>query len=183
MQTADKAAPITSKSVFLIAKFIEEAAKSSIPQTSGTPQNPRRPWWNEECRNACKEQNKAWGNLRRYPTLHNLIAFKHAKAVGMRIRREAKTNSWRAFFKGHKTTLPLVSTTGNTLEDQANTLAKHFELISSSLHYTDGFMKYKTSAERKSIRDIKKSSQDSYNCPFSIHELKVALATSSVTSQ
>lgn len=129
-----------------------------------------------------------------YPTADNLVAFKHAKAMGKRVRLQAKNNSWRSFvtsinftdtrkewnrirkLNGQMTyNLSLVNSTGDTLEDQANALAKHFEHVSSSSHYTSTFIQYKKSAERKSIRN-QKETNNSYNCPFSLHELMAALA-------
>ncbi|GFV51578.1 hypothetical protein TNCV_3082411, partial [Trichonephila clavipes] len=37
-----------------------------------------------------KEQRRAWGIFRRYPTTDNLIAFKRAKALARRIRRQCQ---------------------------------------------------------------------------------------------
>ncbi|GFU09379.1 uncharacterized protein TNCV_143611 [Trichonephila clavipes] len=37
-----------------------------------------------------KEQRRAWGIFRRYPTSDNLIAFKRAKALARRIRRQCQ---------------------------------------------------------------------------------------------
>lgn len=51
----------------IFTTHIFDAARSSVSHTSGNLQNPRRPWWTGECRNARKAQPKAWGNLREYP--------------------------------------------------------------------------------------------------------------------
>lgn len=180
----------------LITAHILDAAEKSIPLASSASCNPRRPWWNEDCRRARQAQNKAWGVLRRYPTSDNLISFKRAKAFGKRVRREAKRDSWRTFLtsinsytdthkvwtrirklKGQQThSLPLVSTTGDTLEDQANTLAQHFQHVSSSAHYTNTFMKHKTSVGKKPLHD-KEKSNSSYNSEFTLYELRAALST------
>lgn len=179
----------------IITAHIIGAAHSAIPQTSGRNNKPR-PWWNEECKVARKQQNKAWAALRRYPTTENLVAFKRAKAKGRRIRREAKTNSWKTFLssinsytdtkkvwkrisalQGRQTsTIPLVSTTGDTLEDQANALGQHFESVSSSAHYTAQFLQHKLLMERQPLRK-KKADRMGYNCPFTKHEFAVALST------
>lgn len=184
----------------IITAHIIEAAHSSIPQTSGRNNNKRRPWWNEACKLARKEQNKAWAALRRYPTTENLIAFKRAKAKGRRIRREAKTDSWKTFLssinsytdtykvwkrisalQGRNTnTLPLVSTAGDTLEDQANALGQHFESVSSSAHHTAQFLEHKKVMERQPLR--RKKDRMGYNCPFTKHEFAVALSTCRKTS-
>ena len=130
------------------------------------------------------------------PHIEKPHLFKRAKAFGKRVRREAKRDSWRTFItsinsytdtrkvwtrirklKGQQThSLPLVSTTGDTLEDQADTLAQHFQHVSSSAHYTNSFLKHKASCEKKSLHDNNKS-QTSYNSLFSLHELRAALST------
>lgn len=180
----------------LVTAHILDAGEKSMPRASGATRNPRRPWWNDDCRRAREAQNKAWGILRRYPTSDNLICFKRAKALGKLVRREAKRESWRAFLisinsytdahkvwtrirklKGQQThSLPLVSTTGDILEDQADALAQHFEHVSSSAHYTNTFMQHKTSAEKNSLRDKNKSTT-SYNSEFSFFGLRAALNT------
>ncbi|GFS93557.1 putative RNA-directed DNA polymerase from transposon X-element [Trichonephila clavipes] len=41
-----------------------------------------------------KEQRRAWGIFKRYPTTDNLIAFTRAKALARRIRRQCQRESW-----------------------------------------------------------------------------------------
>lgn len=179
-----------------LTTHIIEAALKSIPQTSSSRVAKPKPWWNDDCRQARKEQNKAWGVLRRCPTTENLVLFKRAKANGRRIRRIAKKESWNRFvssitsytdtrkvwrrikaLRGSNTlTYPLVSTSGDTLQDQANALGKHFEYVSSSAHYSNNFLRHKNAEERKIVRD-KRQSEVGYNCPFTMQELKVALTT------
>lgn len=180
----------------LITLHIIDAAEKSIPQTSGKSQNKQRPWWNAECKNARKNQNKAWSKFRRYPTSDNLINFKQAKANGRRIRRESKRESWHSFLSSinsytdtHKVygrlrvlqgrsahPVPLISTAGDTLEHQADAIGQHFEHIFSSTHYTDSFMRHKLAEERKPLRD-KRPSTGGYNSPLTMEELKAALRT------
>lgn len=45
----------------------------------------------------------------------------------------------------NKNTLPLISTAGDTLEDEVNAVSKHFERISSSGHYSTEFFHHKIS--------------------------------------
>ncbi|GFV28369.1 uncharacterized protein TNCV_422571 [Trichonephila clavipes] len=60
---------------------IRNAADAAIPRTSNSPRKLCKPWWNASCQQAKKEQRRAWGIFRRYPTTDNLIAFKRAKAL------------------------------------------------------------------------------------------------------
>lgn len=134
--------------------FSDNAAMKCIPQTSGLPGRRRVPWWNTECRNARKQQNKAWRLLRDSPTAENLESFKKMKSQGRRTRRQARRESWHKFLSGvtsytqetkvwnmaskvagrHASSLPLADTQGDTLEDQGNSLGAHFEEVSSSSH-------------------------------------------------
>lgn len=126
----------------------------------------------------------------------NLIAFKRAKAKGRHIRRAAKTDSWKTFLpsinsyadthkvwkrisaiQGRNTnTLPLVSSAGDTLEDQANALGEHFEGVSSSAHHTTQFLQHKNIIERQPLRK-RKAERKGYNSPLTQHKLVLALAT------
>lgn len=81
----------------LITAHILDCAQKSIPETTPKTLPRPRPWWNEECKRARSEQNKAWALLRRYPTADNLLKFKRAKAKGKRTRRLAKNESWTRF--------------------------------------------------------------------------------------
>ncbi|XP_035233969.1 uncharacterized protein LOC118205796 [Stegodyphus dumicola] len=83
-----------------ITDIIIQAATASIPLTSAKPPKYSKPWWNQECQKTLRQQRKAWGHFRRYPTLPNLIAFKKAKANTRKIRRESKRNSWISYVSG-----------------------------------------------------------------------------------
>lgn len=65
--------------------------------------------------------------------------------------------------------LPLLNSFCDTLEDKTKALDKHFEL-------------YQAALKQYKIRDKNKSSQDFYNGPFSLHELKIALATYKISA-
>lgn len=79
-----------------ITEYILNSANKCIPQSSANKNN-AKPWWNEDCENAKKCQNKAWSIFSRYPTVENLINFKSCKANGRRIRRIAKRESWTRY--------------------------------------------------------------------------------------
>lgn len=68
--------------------------EQSLPQTSSKKVNPK-PWWNEECKQARKEQNKAWRTFSKYPTTENLANFdvqKQIRHVGWEAKRASCTN-------------------------------------------------------------------------------------------
>ncbi|GFW57093.1 hypothetical protein TNCV_1116211 [Trichonephila clavipes] len=82
------------EAVFNVTEAIRNAADAAIPRTSNSPRKLCKPWWNASCQQAKKEQRRAWGIFRRYPTTDNLIAFKRAKALARRIRRQCQRESW-----------------------------------------------------------------------------------------
>ncbi|GFV22819.1 uncharacterized protein TNCV_306441 [Trichonephila clavipes] len=69
------------EAVLNVTEAIRNAADAAIPKTSNSPRKLCKPWWNASCQQAKKEQRRAWGIFRRYPTTDNLIAFKRAKSV------------------------------------------------------------------------------------------------------
>ncbi|GFT92376.1 putative RNA-directed DNA polymerase from transposon X-element [Trichonephila clavipes] len=76
------------------SRSYSKCCRSAIPKTSNSPRKLCKPWWNASCQQAKKEQRGAWGIFRRYPTTDNLIAFKRAKALARRIRRQCQRESW-----------------------------------------------------------------------------------------
>ncbi|GFX91013.1 putative RNA-directed DNA polymerase from transposon X-element [Trichonephila clavipes] len=80
--------------VLNVTEAIRNAADAAIPKTSNLTRKLCKPWWNSSCQQAKKEQRRAWGIFRRYPTTENLIAFKRAKALARRIRRQCQRESW-----------------------------------------------------------------------------------------
>ncbi|GIY86509.1 putative RNA-directed DNA polymerase from transposon X-element [Caerostris extrusa] len=83
-----------------ITHCILEAAAKSIPMTVGKLPKQNKPWWNQECSTAHKDQKRAWDRFRRYPTSENLLRFKHLKAVARRIRRQSQRASWQKYVGG-----------------------------------------------------------------------------------
>lgn len=73
------------------------AAEKAIPQSSNTVRKKLNCWWTPECTQAKKQQNKAWGILKRYPTYTNLINFKQTKARARYVRRQAEKSSWQKY--------------------------------------------------------------------------------------
>ena len=48
---------------------LHEIAKKCIPKSSANPKRPPKPWFNEECKEAITQRNKALRNFRNHPTL------------------------------------------------------------------------------------------------------------------
>ncbi|GFX08443.1 hypothetical protein TNCV_3269321 [Trichonephila clavipes] len=87
--------------VFNVTEAIRHAADAAIPKSSNFRRKLCKPWWNSACQQAKKEQRRRWGIFRRYPTTDNLIAFKRAKALARKIRRQSQRESWIQYVFNH----------------------------------------------------------------------------------
>lgn len=76
---------------------IIDAARLAIPQSTGVVRQNHKVWWTQDCKEAKKQQNKAWGIFRRYPTQENLLNFKKKRAQARYIRRNAEKASWQNY--------------------------------------------------------------------------------------
>ncbi|GFW03292.1 probable RNA-directed DNA polymerase from transposon X-element [Trichonephila clavipes] len=174
-------------------------------QTSNSPRKLCKPWWNASCQQAKKEQRRAWGIFRRYPTTDNLIAFKRAKALARRIRRQCQRESWIQYVSSitSSTTsqqlwrkvkaanglyrdfnIPILETSTALYSsplDVANLIGKTFASVSSSDSYSPAFQATKNRLERTPI-NFRCRQPLPYNCDFDMFELKRALSSAHNTS-
>ena len=88
----------TSK-IIRIEEFTEtllSIAESHIPKTSPKPRK-NKPWFNEDCKLAIKNKNKALRKFISHPSNENLKNFKIARAKSRRTIRESKRNSFKNY--------------------------------------------------------------------------------------
>ncbi|GFT04822.1 putative RNA-directed DNA polymerase from transposon X-element [Trichonephila clavipes] len=158
-----------NEAVCLVTSCILSAAHNAIPQPSSRLPRFSKPWWNEECQMAKKDQNKAWNRFRRYPTPDNMIAFNKARVRARKIHRQCKRESWIKYLSGKYSASPismLVSNgvSVNTIPDIANTLAETFAKTSGCDNYTPAFQALKRREERVKF-NVSSSNEESYNSP------------------
>ncbi|GFX80419.1 RNA-directed DNA polymerase from mobile element jockey [Trichonephila clavipes] len=193
------------EAVLNVTEAIRNAADAAIPRTSNSPRKLCKPWWNASCQPAKKEQRRAWGIFRRYPTTDNLIAFKRAKALPRRIRRQCQRESWIQYVSSitSSTTsqqlwrkvkaanglyrdfnIPILETSTALYSsplDVANLIGKTFASVSSSDSYSPAFQATKNRLERTPI-NFRCRQPLPYNCDFDMFELKRALSSAHNTS-
>ncbi|GFU21467.1 probable RNA-directed DNA polymerase from transposon X-element [Trichonephila clavipes] len=193
------------EAVFNVTEAIRNAADAAIPKTSNSPRKLCKPWWNASCQQAKKEQRRAWGIFRRYPTTDNLIAFKRAKALARRIRRQCQRESWiqyvssitssttsqqlwrkvkaaNGLYRDFNITILETSTAlYSSPLDVANLIGKTFASVSSSDSYSPAFQATKNRLERTPI-NFRCRQPLPYNCDFDMFELKRALSSAHNTS-
>ncbi|GFX81679.1 uncharacterized protein TNCV_4645171 [Trichonephila clavipes] len=80
--------------VLNVTEAVMNAADAAILKNLNFHRKLCKPWWNSACQQAKKEQRRKWGIFKRYPTTDNLIAFKRAKALARKIRRQSQRESW-----------------------------------------------------------------------------------------
>ncbi|GFU66291.1 RNase H domain-containing protein [Trichonephila clavipes] len=163
------------EAVFNITEAIRNAADAAIPRTSNSPRKLCKPCWNASCQKAKKEQRRAWGIFRRYPTTDNLIAFKRAKALARRIRRQCQRESWIQYVSSitssttsqqlwrkvkssewplSKFHIPILETSTALFSsplDMSNLIGNTFASVSSSDSYSPAFQATKNRLERTPI--------------------------------
>ncbi|GBL88620.1 putative RNA-directed DNA polymerase from transposon X-element [Araneus ventricosus] len=189
-----------------ITDCIITSADISIPKTSGNIPKPSKPWWNTECDTCQKALEKAWYNFRRYPTTHNLIKFKKARAKFRQIRRRSMNTTWcsyvnsitrqvsskivwdkvRKIFGCYSDTqnTSFLNYNGQVISDAkeiAKVIGQTLSEISGESSYPNDFIAFKKCEEQKSV-DFLPSYAEDYNSTFSYHELKNALIKSNPTS-
>ncbi|GFS93558.1 RNA-directed DNA polymerase from mobile element jockey [Trichonephila clavipes] len=161
-----------------VTNVLIDAADLSIPKSSSHSFQRYKPWWNADCQTAYKNQRKLWGTFRRYPTTENLIAFKRAKALARRIRRQCQRESWIKYVSSITSSSyqPTVME-----EDVANVIGKTFASVSSSDSYSPAFQATKNRLERTPI-NFRCRQPLLYNCDIDMFELKRALSSAHNTS-
>ncbi|GFT33193.1 probable RNA-directed DNA polymerase from transposon X-element [Trichonephila clavipes] len=188
-----------------VTNVLIDAADLSIPKSSSHSFQRYKPWWNADCQTAYKNQRKLWGTFRRYPTTENLIAFKRAKALARRIRRQCQRESWIKYVSSitSSTTsqqlwrkvkaanglyrdfsIPILETSTALYSsplDVANLIGKTFASVSSSDSYRPAFQATKNRLERTPI-NFRCRQPLPYNCDFDMFELKRALSSAHNTS-
>ncbi|GFU61293.1 putative RNA-directed DNA polymerase from transposon X-element [Trichonephila clavipes] len=191
--------------VLNVTESIRNAADSAIPKTLNFHRKLCIPWWNSACQQAKKEQRRKWGIFRRYSTTDNLIAFKRAKALARKIRRQSLRESWIQYVSSitssttsqqlwrkvkaanglyRDCTIPILETSTaiySSPVDVANLIGQTFASVSSSDSYSPAFQATKNRLERTPI-NFRCRQPLPYNCDFDMCELKRALSSAHNTS-
>ena len=182
-----------------------EIAEKTIPKSS-TSSKPRKPWFDDECKQAIKSRKKAEKSFRRTLTQSNLSSFRIFRAKARRTIKRKKRASWKQFVSSinHRTPMNKVWNMINRIKgransstvkhlnvnneivtdkaDIANTLAEQLAFNSSSEKFSDNFLKHERAAEKKKI-NFKSSNDEYYNRHFSEDQLKSSLSRAHDTAE
>ena len=187
------------------SNILLQIAEKTIPKSS-TSSKPRKPWFDEECKQAIKSRKKAEKSFRRTLTQSNLSSFRIYRAKARRTIKRKKRASWKQFVSSinHRTPMNKVwnminrikgRTSSSTVKhlninneivtdktDIANTLAEQLAFNSSSKKCSQNFLKHKRISEKKKI-NFKSSNEEYYNRDFSEDELKSSLSRAHDTAE
>ena len=181
--------------------FTEELidiATENIPQTSRFNKQCSKVWFDDECKAAKRERNKAERLNKRYPDLSNKIRVKKAQAETRRLFRAKKRKSFRGYVsslgnqvKTKKVWNMIRKMTGKNVpshlhhlkdpqgnlitdkEDISNLIGKTYEDIHSSSNYSEEFKPIKRREEATPIDfNTESNSSPKYNRKFKLRDLK-----------
>ena len=192
--------PITDFSSTLL-----EIAEKTIPKSS-VSSKPRKPWFDNDCKQAISEPKKAERSFRKSPCHSKLSSFKMYRAKARRTIKHKKKTSWRQFvssinnrtpmnkiwnminrIKGrvNSSTVKHLTINNKVITDKcdiANTLAEQLAYNSSSEHCSDKFLRHKFISEKKNI-NFTSANDEYYNNNFSEDELKSSLIRAHDTAE
>lgn len=179
-----------------------EAASKTIPKTSTISNKSAKqtPWWNTDCETNIKNAKHAFNVFKKHPTLDNKITYKRLRCLARRTVKNSKKESWRNFvgsinnqapikaiwnkinqIRGSKksTYIQSLTTSQNKITSNpteiANTLAETYAKNSNDSNSDDAFLNYKNNTESMPENQIFTDTDQPFNTPFNIHELRTAL--------
>ena len=185
-------------------EILLEIIENCIPKLSTKPRK-NKCWFTEDCQKAITAKNKALRKFANSKTSEDLKQFKITRAQARRVIREAKRTSFKNYvskinnntpmhkvwkmvkkLKGtHRDTIKHTLKPDNSFAETektvANSIAFSLSENSSTENYNDKFKKNKISSEKTPV-DFSSSNEESYNCSFSLEELKSCLSELSNTT-
>ena len=153
-----------------------EIANETIPKTGSGIVKLRKPWFNDDCKDAIKQRKLALKRFNSNATHANLANYRVFRANARRTIRQSKRDSWRSYVSKLNTRTPMKKIwdmvrkiTGkygsvpihhlkqdnnviDNIQDIANTIGSTLSYNSSSDHYTKPFQRYKSEKERHPVK-------------------------------
>ena len=145
-----------------------------MPTSSTNSFKKKKPWFNDECKEAIKKRKDSLKHFKQYPTKTNLNACKILRAKARRIIKQAKRSSWKDFISKINTRTPM-TTIWNMIKkingknqsikyshikvndkiyeskEIANILGRTFKSNSSSVNYNPQFKRHKQETEMEDL--------------------------------
>ena len=185
--------------------ILQDVTEQSIPKTTTVPKHIKKPWFNDEVKEAIRDRKKILREFNSQPIQQNLNRVKIFRAKARRVIRKNKRMTWSEYVSklndrtSVKTTWDMIrkikgkskgsnvkhlKKNGNLItskKDIANTLADTFSKNSSPDNCTDEFLRVKQQQEKQKL-NFKSNNFEDYNKPFSNHELFDSLSSAHDTA-
>ena len=164
-----------NENVGILNQRFHDAARLSIPMSSGQVMQSMVPWWTNQCTHVTRERKLAQRRYQHTKRICDIMAYNRAHAVAQRTRLLARQTSWNDYlstinsttamvkiwdriakmsgkYKAHK--MPPILHNNNLVSDHkqvSNSLADHYESVSSSANYSNEFREVK---QNKKMRPL-----------------------------
>lgn len=191
-----------------ITEVLHSTAVEIIGKGSGVGRRKMVPWWSEDCKTAIQARNKAFRKVKATFCFNDMVAYKKAQAHVRRVIRQAKRQQWQQFCNEigreiqisdvwgmirrmggirRELTLPAIRYNNKVMisnKDKAEALARTFVRVHSSVNLTPEARAARSDMLRQhpNIHDRKRDFNEAVDVPFSLFELKRALAGVRATS-
>ena len=87
--------------------MMHDAARLSIPMSSGQAMQRRVPWWTNQCIHVTRERKLAQSRYQHTKRICNKIAYNRAHAVAQRTRLLARQTSWKDYVSTINSSTPM----------------------------------------------------------------------------
>ncbi len=187
-----------------LTSLIRAAANCAIPKTQGTRNRPN-PWWTPACTQANLERKRALRRFQRSGLVADKIAYSRARAVARRVKKDARSESWRRYVSGINADTPpskvwnrikkmtgrystqpspFLMYNGEPVTEPracAELLVDHFASVSSRERHTPAFRRHRDRMEACPL-DFSSNDPQPYNEPITMMEVKGMLKCSRQTA-
>ena len=112
------------------SNILIEIAEQTIPKSSINPK-PKKPWFDDECKQSIKERKKAEKAFRRSPCHSKLSSFRIHRAKARRTIKQKKRTSWKQFVSSinNRTPMNKIWNMINRIKGRSNTsTVKHLSV-------------------------------------------------------
>ena len=190
----------------ILSSTLLDIAADNIPKTSPFPKRKAKPWFDDDCQAAKKEQNKANRLANKHPSAANSMRSRLIQARTKKLFKQKKRDSWKNYVSSVNVNTPSkkvwnmirkitgknVASPMHHIKDKngtlitervqiANTLGAAIEKSSSSKNYSKEFQYIKAQKEKQNI-NFKTNKNLRYNKKFTMRDLKRSLRKSNNSS-
>uniref|UniRef100_A0A3B3Q2D7 Reverse transcriptase domain-containing protein n=1 Tax=Paramormyrops kingsleyae TaxID=1676925 RepID=A0A3B3Q2D7_9TELE len=191
-----------------VRQGIMTAALESVPKSQGKIKRKEVLWWNDECRKAVQNRNKAFKVMKRSHNFLHMVQYKCAQAIVRKTVRQAKRICWRTYCSSIGDTTQIgdvwtmikkmggerrdwsypVLSNGNevavTNEEKGEMLVNAFAKVHSTNNLSEEGKRgrEKTSTENLDALQVMGREDGDQNLPFSLEELSKALAKTGLSA-